>query len=276
MSSAGRNILHIHIFWDGTKEVMCEFLEPISIYASHSGLSVYLSFYIIDAKAPFQQFFALCSMNRLLLAKMVPHLSRIIYLDTDTLILGDLGVLWEEFNSFSPRAVFGLTKESELELGIGWYETGHLKHFYGSTGVNAGVALIFIEHWPLELDSIIAELALNTKINNQWVLGDQDIINWILFDQPDLVKIIPCSWNLRSDSNCKAEDMSRTILHGNRGQMYTRSPKAQRRMFYDYNQVAQALVENQVRMDSIAKNLDARKKGVQRSLLKRRNGPYQP
>ena len=252
MSSGSRNVLHIHVFWDATAEVMCEFVEPISKYAADSDLSAYLSFYTINSKDPFQQFFALCSMNRLLLAKMIPHVPRVIYLDTDTLVLGDLGLLWQEFDTFGPKTVFGLTKESELELGLTWYETGHLKQFYGTTGVNAGVALISIEHWPPGLSERIGALATDSKLNKLWVLGDQDIINWILAEQPELVQLIPCSWNLRSDSHCKGDDAARTILHGNRGQMYKRSPKAQRRMYYDYNQVAQALVQQQNRMELIA------------------------
>lgn len=80
MTSAARNVLHFHIFWDGSRGVLNDFLEPFASFASGSNLRAFLSFYAIDASASFQKFFALCSMNRLLLARMIPHIPRVIYL----------------------------------------------------------------------------------------------------------------------------------------------------------------------------------------------------
>lgn len=181
---------------------------------------------------------------------------------------GDLGLLWKEFEAFTPSTtVFGLARESELALGSTWYEMGHLKQFYGSTGVNAGIALISIENWPRWLDERIQEL-VSGELRRLWILGDQDIINWILADRPEIVHIIPCTWNLRTDSHCRPEDLQRTILHGNRGIMHRRSPRGTRRMYYDYNQFARALVETDERVGSMIQ----RRQRVGAPRTKRREG----
>ena len=65
--------------------------------------------------------------------------------------------------------------------------------------------------WPLTLPGAIIHTFV---IHVQTQLGDQDLINILLAKELDLVAVLPCQFNYRTDSACNTS--LPWIMHGNR------------------------------------------------------------
>ncbi|HEM3213897.1 MULTISPECIES: glycosyltransferase family 8 protein [Streptococcus] len=108
-------------------------------------------------------------LARLLIDKLLPEeVERIIYLDGDTLVLGDLFQLWEEelggkLIGMSPEPTVDSNRRADLDLG------SHSYH-------NAGVMLIDLRGWR---DNNIGSKILSyyQNKNGQLFANDQDAIN---------------------------------------------------------------------------------------------------
>jgi len=112
---------------------------------------VYIAWVLIDSHAPGAQRFRLCSTTRLALPKLLPELDVLVYLDVDTLVVGDLSrlaALAKRFNAtqwaaFAAEDGSWYTSERyRLHTGRMIDGSGRKKThvpFREPTGLNAGV-----------------------------------------------------------------------------------------------------------------------------------------
>lgn len=163
-----------------------------------------------------------CSAVRLFIAHLLPAgMDRVVYVDVDTLAVGDVRRLWAEFETHAPETVFGAAWEANGVSGRSWYqETDRGFPHPAPWGVNAGVLLIHLGRmralgrgppiWDKRVVSAIAQYGPHLQ------LGDQDVLNALFAADPSLWRAMPCGFNWRP--GCFADPLGAprgmTIVHG--------------------------------------------------------------
>lgn len=160
-----------------------------------------------------------------------------ITLDSDLLVLHDLRHLNASFQDFTPNQVAGFAGEQAEYYKKGWYmqalrgerqgeKNKDLKKlpFYPPYGLNTGVGLLWIERLrQANFSTKVASLVEYYGAPN-FALGDQDIWNTYLALEPEEAFLLPCEWNVRTDSLCpRREDPGTKILHGSRFTLHSKS-----------------------------------------------------
>ncbi len=137
--------------------------------------------------------FTLAASYRLLISKILPHIDRCIYLDSDIAVLGDIAELFDHDltlsdGSISPiganQDVFGERHKSDAGMG----------HYHDFIYCNSGVLLMNLKR--------IRELALDDKFiacgieegDRVGLLVDQNILN-VVMQRESQFKYISCAWN---------------------------------------------------------------------------------
>ncbi|XP_015173364.1 PREDICTED: glycosyltransferase-like protein LARGE2 isoform X2 [Polistes dominula] len=146
---------------------------------------------------------------------------KILVLDTDVTILNDVTILWKMFEKFNPNQTLGLVENQSR-----WY----LKSFlYGQQpwpalgkGFNTGVMLMhlhrlrvskFRDLWVTTTKRVLGSIQETT-------LADQDIINAVIKEHPDIVARIDCTWNVQlsdhaTSESCYQKGNRLNIIHWN-------------------------------------------------------------
>ncbi|KAK3864810.1 hypothetical protein Pcinc_029526 [Petrolisthes cinctipes] len=160
------------------------------------------------------------------LHRLLPGLDRVILMDVDIKVKGDIAELHSHFERFSPTNVMGMALEQTPSYRhmLSVYRKAHpnttlggpptfsnslsnagdardtLVHRHGFPGYNSGVVLMDIK--KLRESKIIASYMSHSKLTNltqhynfHGQLGDQDLYTLIAFDYPDVFYTLPCSWN---------------------------------------------------------------------------------
>lgn len=92
--------------------------------------------------------------------------------------------------------------------------------FYGATGLNSGVVMVrnSVLGQSLEAQQAYALAFINIVDKygvSAFSLADQDALNAYAHDHPDHIAVLPCEWNVRTDSLCR--NRTRTaLMHGSR------------------------------------------------------------
>ncbi|KAG7177737.1 xyloside xylosyltransferase 1-like [Homarus americanus] len=143
------------------------------------------------------------------LHKLLQGLDRVILMDIDIKVKGDIAELHSHFERFSPSNVIGMTLEqsSVYRHVLSAYRKKHPNTTFGSPptqggfpGFNSGVVLVDIN--KLRKSDIIRKYLSKSKLREkttyysfQGHLGDQDLYTMIALDHPELFYTIPCGWN---------------------------------------------------------------------------------
>ena len=90
------------------------------------------------------------------------------------------------------------------------------KRFYGLYGLNSGVVLMNLTR----IRKGDFQSRLRVAMHTFQFFGDQDVYNH-LFAEKNEVYVLPCQWNIRSDSRCAPKYHEMGILHGNRKLFHT-------------------------------------------------------
>ncbi|XP_037784530.1 xyloside xylosyltransferase 1-like [Penaeus monodon] len=145
----------------------------------------------------------------LFLHRLLPGLERIMLMDIDIKVKGDIAELYSHFERFSPTNVMGMSLEQSpvyLHL-LSLYRRSNPKTTLGSPpgqggfpGYNSGIVLVDIER--LRNSKIISRYLSRSTLTEktkqysfQGHLGDQDLYTLIAFDHPELFYTLPCGWN---------------------------------------------------------------------------------
>ena len=221
------------IVTDKSPEIEKALLTPLSNLLLHELRDRNIEVHIIpamDLPIEFEVPFGKCASQRLFYAEnpFLAYEDAVLHVDTDTIILQNPWILWSEFNSFLGHEHTGMATESNG--GVGYYRKRlsrfhkkcargsceckkvPCKRFYGHYGLNSGVMLMNLTR--------IRRRNFQDRIKNvmrsMTFLGDQDVLNH-LFAEKDEVHVLPCKWNIRSDSYCNILEREAGILHGSRG-----------------------------------------------------------
>jgi UDP-xylose:glucoside alpha-1,3-xylosyltransferase len=173
----------------------------------------------------YSKLFTPCSSQRLFLHNVLPpFVERVIYLDTDTLLLDDIGILYRDF--ISSNRLAAMSAEHEAAAQAGHYRDEAQHPYYNQNGVhglNSGVLLMDLDRirqtkdWSDQLESFRLEY------QDRLVFGDQDLLNLYFHQYPKRLHLLEsCRWNYRIDhcyfrSHCPDHDGKISLLHGNRG-----------------------------------------------------------
>ncbi|XP_066945439.1 xylosyl- and glucuronyltransferase LARGE2s-like isoform X2 [Macrobrachium rosenbergii] len=203
-----RNPLHFHIISDAKAQVVLH-----TLFSSWNIPHVEVSFYLTDNLAadvswvPNKHYSGVFGLMKLTLNKALPaSLKKVIVLDTDITVATDIAELWNLFAKFGPKQYIGLVEnQSDWYLGKLW--KSHRPWPALGRGYNTGVILIRLDvmrqrNWSQKW-KLIAERDLTTLFSTQ--LADQDIINAVIKQHPEIVYNIPCQWNVQLSDNTRSE-----------------------------------------------------------------------
>ncbi|XP_060532488.1 xylosyl- and glucuronyltransferase LARGE2s-like isoform X2 [Cylas formicarius] len=140
-------------------------------------------------------------------------------LDTDLIATGDIYLLWILFNQFNYKQAIGIV-ENQSEYYLGRLGKSNPWPALGK-GFNSGVML-----YDLERMKLFNWNKLWINITRRWTLvygsvdlGDQDIINALIVENPDIVYVVPCYWNTQLSDNTQSsscyQEYKPMILHWN-------------------------------------------------------------
>jgi UDP-xylose:glucoside alpha-1,3-xylosyltransferase len=178
-----------------------------AIYSSHFPLTVY------------ETLFAPCACQRLFLHHVLPeNVDRVIYIDTDTLLLSDISHMWRLLDDDSGK-VAAMAAEDEGTKENHYYTNARVEFPFvemkgRAYGLNSGVMLLNLKQlrqdpWDEELDSFLARYQLT--------FYDQDLLNIYFAMHPERLLLLPCEWNFRPDHCYFSQHCSGIrLLHGNR------------------------------------------------------------
>ena len=150
----------------------------------------HLSYHFYEPQFPsehWRNMFRECSTQRLFIPDLLPkNVSRILYLDTDCIVLAPLHKIWSEFDSFRESEFIGLTYRKNFQTRT----PGDIP-FLPPNGFNAGVMLLDIDrirkdHWIKNLTAIM-ERQVGEGVNK---FGDQDILDEYLFYNPERLHVV--------------------------------------------------------------------------------------
>lgn len=164
------------------------------------------------------------------LSKKADTIDKLIILDTDMLVLGDISTIWSEFNNFNDKQELGLvenqsrwylgeTKNSKLEQSDYDDELAdHRRETIGSGGAKAWPALgrgfnsgsmlanlfrLREQNWTSSWRQI-AESELTSYLST--TLADQDIINSYIKSKPNSVYKLSCHYNTQLNDHAMNMD----------------------------------------------------------------------
>ena len=156
---------------------------------------------------PNKHYSAIYGLLKLTLNKALPPmLDKVIVFDTDITVAADIAELWALFSKFGPKQYFGLVEnQSDWYLGKIW--KNHRPWPALGRGFNSGVMLVRLSvlrssNWS-QLWKLVAEKYLTTLLAAQ--LADQDILNAVIKNQPEIVYTLPCQWNVQLSDNTRSE-----------------------------------------------------------------------
>ena len=143
---------------------------------------------------------------RIGMASVLADVERVIYLDSDTLVLGDLSQLWETNRNDSIAMVCRDRKVLQLSEDSPWPLTpteANLPYF------NSGVMLVDLEKWRAE-DIEQRSLDLISKPSGPYRWWDQTILNHVLRGK---IGFLPQEWNWQSEEVPPMDEPALRVLH---------------------------------------------------------------
>jgi UDP-xylose:glucoside alpha-1,3-xylosyltransferase len=190
------------------------------------------SLYTSNLSDDYATLFAPCAAQRLFLHQALPEsIERVLYVDSDTLFLSDVWILWKEFfndNNETAPLLAGLVPEHQATSKSAYYSEQTNHPYYQddqAIGLNSGVLLLNLRHlranpWNQELHDYLQNYTLQYY--------DQDLMNIYFYHHPEKLKVLSCDWNFRSDhcffatQHCSSSTAGTgiRILHGSRGSFH--------------------------------------------------------
>ncbi|CAG9860970.1 unnamed protein product [Phyllotreta striolata] len=182
-----------------------------------------LNKYVPDVRwIPNSHYSGIHGLLKLIFPKIIPLevTDRIIVLDTDMTVVADIYELWKMFRKFNEKQAIGMVEnQSDYYLGEKkWPAIGR--------GFNSGVLLynnylLKKLNWPKLWSDIAKKAALYYGPTR---LADQDIINTVIKENPELIFEVPCVWNTQLSDRTLSESCYKQykvkIVHWNSPKKY--------------------------------------------------------
>ena len=217
-NTAPSNKIHFYILTTGIKKYNQNKLKKLG-YKNYdiSFINVSIEELSIFDEISFSEHVGKMSFVRLLLPEFIKNEKKVIFIDCDTLVLGDIGELYKiDLNNNFFGAVEDVNKfEFGYNLNFDYYTNGYVY-------VNAGVLLVDI--YKLKSYNYKAAMIECCKQNLEiYECSDQDLLNDTFKGR---IKILPTKWNLHhnfhhynyrfvplDDESYKASCKSPAIIH---------------------------------------------------------------
>jgi hypothetical protein len=219
-----------HVFSDDTESFQDTFLKVHERYAQNfTDAGIQIQYHHVHENSRYAahiNLFRRCATTRLALPELLPDIDAIIHLDSDVLVFEPLVNLWNLFSSFGSNQLFGAVPE--VISSTGWYTCcSTFSDYVYPHGINSGVALMNLTRMRHTSFSNKIFQIMNTR-TVELKLGDQDALNMFFNTTPHELFILPCRWNLRTDtfSFCERFWNQGGILHGNRASFHRKSELA--------------------------------------------------
>ncbi|GAB1865524.1 Glycosyltransferase-like protein LARGE1 [Camponotus japonicus] len=146
---------------------------------------------------------------------------KILVLDTDVTIMSDVYSLWKMFESFSTVEILGL-----IENQSNWYvkalSYGQRPWPALGRGFNTGVMMMHLRRLRDRKFASLWESVTKRVLGYipETSLADQDVINAVINEQPNIVHEIDCTWNIQLSDHtisdtCYRDTNRINILHWN-------------------------------------------------------------
>ena len=218
--------LHFHIFTED--DLRKGLSDSISLWPDTKSGRVQFDFYPIMYPSwvdgdEWKRLYRRCTTIRLFIPNLLPKIDAAIYVDTDTIFLHDVEELWRYFSMFNSTQLAAHVYE-HFDTKKSWYSKSARFKFVEPYGINAGVMLMNmtrirnVNDW----DKKLVDVRTQNRNNIKW--ADQDILNIFFAHHPELLFILPCRWNYRTEFCRYGEDWCPDtakhgvfLLHGSRG-----------------------------------------------------------
>lgn len=204
----------------GFRSIKLAYVSPEALAAEiRSSVNVLQEFFTRRKNAYYRDALFFFSVH---LHKMFPHLERLILMDIDVKVKGDIAELHSHFERFTADNILGMTLEQSpvYRHVLSQYRRLHPDTTLGSPpgpgagtglgsvpatqggfpGFNSGVVLVAVDR--LRRSDVIRSYLNKTVLEErasfysfEGHLGDQDLYTLVAFDHPDLFYVLPCGWN---------------------------------------------------------------------------------
>lgn len=191
------NKIHFHLLVEGITEFQKQ--EITSLVHNYNQQ---ISFYEIDNSSledlPINNRFRVSIYYRLLMAKILPNnLNKILYLDSDIIVRGDLKEIWEiDINNMALGAVLDQSCDD-----VRHYNRTRLPYMSGY--YNSGVLLINLDYWRNNAVGDTCIRYLNENANSV-LYPDQDALNVITYNK---WIILPFKYNTQAYMYYRPEEI---------------------------------------------------------------------
>ena len=138
-------------------------------------------------------------LSKLTYERVLPHVPRIIAVDTDLVFTRDVAELWALFDSFTETQMIGAVPQQS-----DWYSGSRVKAEWRwpavDRGINSGVMLLHLDRmrytrWRHTWTALArAQLSGGSTLAP---LADQDVFNLAMTRKPDAFAVLPCVWNVQ-------------------------------------------------------------------------------
>lgn len=124
--------------------------------------------------------------------------NKVLVLDTDVTVLNDVNLLWKMFDEFSNDQTLGL-----IENQSNWYikalSYGQRPWPALGRGFNTGVMLMHLQRLRSVKFTSLWETITKRVLGYipETSLADQDVINAVINEQPNIIYKIDCTWNIQ-------------------------------------------------------------------------------
>ncbi|XP_008832381.1 LARGE xylosyl- and glucuronyltransferase 2 [Nannospalax galili] len=203
-----KNPLHLHLVTDAVARSILD-----TLFRTWMVPAMVVSFYDAEELKPLiswipnKHYSGFYGLMKLVLPSALPlSLARVIVLDTDVTFASDIAELWALFAHFSDEQVIGLVEnQSNWYLGNLW--KNHRPWPALGRGFNTGVILLRLDQlrqagWEQMWKPTAKRELLTLSATS---LADQDILNAVIKEHPELVQPLPCVWNVQLSDHTLAE-----------------------------------------------------------------------
>lgn len=204
-----RNPLHFHFLSDAQAKTTLN-----AVFETWKLTAVEVSFYSADEAVsqvlwiPNFHYSGIYGLLKLTLTDVLsPHIDRIIVLDTDVTVCADIADLWQFFTLLHQAGkLLGLVEnQSNWYLGNLWDR--HKPWPALGRGMNTGVMLLHLEAmrtagWQDTWTNVTRKVLRSYK---SAALADQDVINAVIKETPNIHYLLPCTWNVQLSEHTLSE-----------------------------------------------------------------------
>lgn len=232
VSGSSEYLYSFHVFSDDTEYFQDTFLsvqERFALNLSDAGIRIHYHHVHANSKtATHLNLFRRCATTRLAFPELLPDVDALIHLDSDVLVFEPLPNLWRLFSTFDAHQLFAAVPEA---FDGGWYACcSQFPDYVHPHGINSGVALMNLTRMRQTAFSQHIFKMMDVR-KNELRLGDddEDALNIFFNATPHELYILPCRWNLRTDTMTRCERFWNQggVLHGNRSSFHFQREFAQ-------------------------------------------------